>query len=108
FNGQATPPASQVANPDPQSPTSDKYKVDRSWTNCSDRNQPGIAPIVDYLATLRYRPRSNCDAGHFYMVNNLSPGFLPNGVVDTAAIAAGTKVPPSRLRSIGDALNDKG
>ena len=108
FNGQATPPASQVANPDPQSPTSDKYKVDRSWTNCSDRNQPGIAAIVDYLATLPYHPLSNCEAGHFYMVNNLSPGFLPNGVVDTAAIAAGTKVPPSALRSIGDALNDKG
>jgi phospholipase C len=108
FAGQATPPASQVANPDPRSPTSDKYKVDKGWTNCSDRNQPGIAPIVDYLATLPYHPHSNCAAGTFYMVNNISPGFLPNGVVDTAAIAAGTKVPPSPLRTIGDALNDKG
>jgi phospholipase C len=40
------------------------------------------------------------------MVNNLNPGFKPNGMVDTAAITAGTKVPPSALRTIGDALND--
>jgi phospholipase C len=108
FAGQATPPAASVANPDPQSPTSDKYKRDRQWTNCSDPSQPGIAAIANYLATLPYHPHSNCEAGHFYMVNNLSPGFLPNGVIDTAAITAGTKVPPSPLRTIGDALNDKG
>jgi phospholipase C len=108
FNGVLTPPASQVANPDPSSPTSDKYKVDKGWTNCSDTTQPGIAPIVSYLGTLPYHPSANCESGHFYMVNNLSPGFLPNGVVDTAAITAGTKVPPSPLRTIGDALNDKG
>jgi len=108
FAGQATPPAATVANPDPQAPTSDKYKRDRQWTNCSDRSQPGIAAVVDYLATLPYHPHANCEAGHFYMVNNLSPGFLPNGVIDSAAITAGTKVPPSPLRTIGDALNEKG
>ncbi len=107
FGGQAAPPASQIANPDPQSPTLDKYKNDKGWTNCSDPTQPGIAPIVNYLASLPYKPSPNCVAGHFYMVNNLSPGFLPNGQVDTAAISAGTKVPPSPLRTIGDALNDK-
>ena len=40
------------------------------------------------------------------MVNNLSPGFEPNGTIDTASITAGTKVPPSALRTIGDELND--
>src|ERR1700740_1382747 len=40
------------------------------------------------------------------MLNNLSPGFLPNGTVDTAKITSGTKVPPSGLRTIGDALNE--
>jgi phospholipase C len=42
------------------------------------------------------------------MINNMSPGFGPTGVVDTAAVMAGTKVPPSSLRTIGDALNDAG
>ena len=107
FGGQATPPAAQIANPDPQSPISDKYQRDRAWTNCSDPSQPGIAPILQYLGTLPYRPQPNCEAGHYYMVNNLSPGFLPNGAIDSTAIAAGTKVPPSPLRTIGDALNDK-
>jgi hypothetical protein len=31
------------------------------------------------------------------MINNLSPGFLPNGQIDTANIASGSKVPPSGL-----------
>jgi phospholipase C len=41
------------------------------------------------------------------MINNMSPGFLPNGTVDTANVTAGAKVPPSSLRTIGDALNAK-
>ena len=42
------------------------------------------------------------------MINNLSPGFLPNGQIDTANIETGKKVPPSSLRTIGDALNKNG
>jgi phospholipase C len=106
FNGLTQPPASQVANPDPSSPTSDKYKVDKAWTNCGDLTQPGVKPIADYLSHLPHPLGTNCQ-NVFYMVNNLSPGTKPNGQVDTAAITAGTKVPPSGLRTIGDALNDK-
>jgi len=107
FGSLTQPPASVIANPDPQSATSDKYKVDKQWTNCADLTQPGIAPIVNYLTALPYHPPSNCATGHFYMINNLSPGFLPNGQIDTANIMAGTKVPPSSLRTIGDALNEQ-
>jgi phospholipase C len=46
--------------------------------------------------------------GHFYMVNNDSPGFLPDGTVDAKGIASGGSVPPTNIRTIGDALNDKG
>src|SRR5262249_30744100 len=46
--------------------------------------------------------------GRFYMINNMSPGFLPNGTVDATNILSGAKVPPSTLRTIGDALNEKG
>src|SRR5262245_64417196 len=41
------------------------------------------------------------------MVNNTRPGFLSNGMINTAQINAGTAVPPSSLRTIGDALNEK-
>jgi phospholipase C len=40
FNGVTTPPAGTIANPDPQSTTSDKYTSDKSWTNCSDSCNP--------------------------------------------------------------------
>lgn len=106
FNGLAQPPASQIANPDPVSDTSDKYQADKAWGQCFDETQDSVKPITDYLASLPYTPKPNCESGHFYMLNNLSPGFLPNGVVDTANVSNGSKVPPTGLRTIGDSLNE--
>ena len=108
FQGVSQPPTASVADPDPKSPTNAAFTRDKQWTNCSDLTQPGIAPIVSYLASLPWHPSPNCDPGHFYMINNLSPGFLPNGDVDAANILTGSKVPPSGMRTIGDALNEKG
>jgi phospholipase C len=108
FQGVGQPPTASVADPDPKSPSNVAFTRDKAWTNCSDTTQPGIAAIVDYLATLPWHPASKCDAGRFYMINNLSPGFLPNGTVDSASILSGGKVPPSSLRTIGNALNEKG
>jgi phospholipase C len=42
------------------------------------------------------------------MVNNDNPGFLPDGTIDTTGIAKGGSVPPSNVRTIGEALNEKG
>jgi phospholipase C len=106
FASETAPPASQIANPDPSSSTSDKFKADKAWGQCFDTTQDGVKPITDYLASLPYKPSSNCESGHYYMLNNLSPGFLPNGTIDTTNVTAGTKVPPSGLRTIGDELND--
>ena len=105
----AVPPAAQVANPNPKSATNDAYVSDRRWTECGDPTQPGIKPIMDYLASLPWRPDltpSNCAPNTFYMINNTRPGFLSNGQLNTAAINAGTAVPPSSLRTIGDELNE--
>jgi phospholipase C len=107
----AQPPAAQVANPNPKSATNDAYVNDRRWTKCGDPNQPGIKPIMDYLKSLPWRPdltASNCEPDRYYLINNTRPGFLSNGQLNTAAITAGTAVPPSSLRTIGDALNEKG
>ena len=106
----AQPPPAQVANPDPKSATNDAYKNDRRWTSCGDPTQPGIQAINDYLATLPWRPdqtASNCEPGTFYMINNTRPAFLSNGQLNVAGINAGTAAPPSSLRTIGDALNEK-
>jgi phospholipase C len=107
----AVPPAAQVANPNPKSATDDGYINDRRWTKCGDLAEPGIKPIVDYLASLPWRPDlspSNCAPNTYYMINNTRPAFLSNGQINTVAINAGTAAPPSSLRTIGDALNEKG
>ena len=110
--GNPTMPPSHIANPNPLPGTNDVYTVDLffdgNFTECADPSQPGIKHIRDYLESLPYDPKPNCEKGHFYMVNNDNPGFLPDGTVDTANIAKGKSLPPITVRTIGDALNDKG
>jgi len=111
-NGTPTTPPSHVANPNPLPGSNNQYTVDinfdGNFTECADSSQPGVDAVRDYLATLPYRPHPNCEPGHFYMVNNNNPGFLPDGTVDTKGIASGGSVPPTNVRTIGDELNDKG
>jgi phospholipase C len=106
------PPSVVIANPDPLPGTDDVYTVDLlfngNFTECGNPDQPGIKPIRDYLESLPYDPDPGCKPGHFYMVNNDSPGFLPDGTVDTAGIASGGSIPPVNTRTIGEALNEKG
>ncbi|HEY6352208.1 MAG TPA: alkaline phosphatase family protein [Candidatus Angelobacter sp.] len=109
--GNPTTPPSHIADPDPLAGTDNIYTVDLNFdgnfTECANTTQPGIKPIRDYLESLPYDPNPNCRPGHFYMVNNDSPGFLPDGTVDTAGITSGGSVPPSNVRTIGEALNEK-
>jgi len=111
-NGNPTVPPSHIANPDPLPGSDNQYTVDinfdGNFTECADPRQPGIKPIRDYLESLPYDPKPNCEKGHFYMVNNNNPGFLPDGTVDTKGIAKGGSIPPVNTRTIGDALNEKG
>jgi phospholipase C len=109
-NGNPTvPPAAQIANPNPLAGTNNQYSADGRFSNCSDPvGSPGVLPIVRYLDSLGDEVKANCDNGHYYMLNNTNPGFLPNGQLDTAGIANGTSLPPSSVRTIGDALNERG
>jgi acid phosphatase len=110
--GNPTTPPARIANPDPLPGSDNQYTVDinfdGNFTECGDPTQPGIAPIRDYLASLPYNPDPKCKPGHFYMINNDSPGFLPDGTVDTKGIAKGGSIPPVNTRTIGEALNEKG
>ena len=114
-NGNQTTPPSHIANPNPISGTDDVYTVDLffdgNFANCGDPTQPGSKAVLDYLASLPYHPSSKCVPGHYYMINNDNPGFLPDGTVDTDGISgkhAGRSIPPSNVRTIGEALNEKG
>ncbi len=111
-NGKATMPPSHIANPDPLPGSNNQYTVDinfdGNFTECGDPAQPGVKPVRDYLESLPYDPSPNCQPGHFYMINNDAPGFLPDGTLDTKGIAKGGSLPPSNLRTIGEALNEKG
>jgi phospholipase C len=106
----ATPPSSVIANPNPVSGTINQYTVDGNFTNCSDTSRSEIKAIRTYLGALPYTPKPNCATGAYYMVNNVNPGYLPNGA--TANLAGGASpgtgyVPPSSVTSIGDALSAK-
>jgi phospholipase C len=97
-----TPPTSQIANPNPASGTVNRYTVDGNFSACADVSQPGVKPIVTYLENLPYAAEPNCQPNHYYMLNNTNPGYLPNG-----ALSGAGNLPPSPVRTIGDALIEK-
>jgi phospholipase C len=103
------PPASAVVNPTPKSATSIGFTADKAWTACDD-SAPWAATITSYLRTLPWRPDLSplrCEPGKFFEINNIRPGFKANGQIDDAGITSGSLVPPSGIRTIGDALNEK-
>jgi phospholipase C len=109
-NGNATqPPANQIENPNPQPNTNNYYTQDGysggSYVNCADSSQPGVAPIENYLSSLDRPIQPNCQAGHYYIVNNYNPGYLGNGALGSTT--SKFTIPPSSLRGIADELIDR-
>jgi phospholipase C len=104
----AVPPANQIENPNPQPGTNNYYTQDGysggSYSECSDPQQPGVAPIVSYLQSLPAKPKPNCEPGHYYLLNNYNPGYFGDGTVNTTDTFT---IPPSPVRSIADELNEK-
>lgn len=101
------PPANQIENPNPLPGTNNFYMRDgggANYSNCSDLSQPGVAPIVSYLQSLATPITPNCRQGVFYPLNNVSPQFNEDGTLSTSV----RTFPPTNVRHIGDALNEKG
>jgi len=111
----------EVENPNPATNTNNWYTEDGygggsfgaasygggSYTNCADTGQPGVTPIVSYLASLKTPIKPNCEAGHYYLLNNYNPGYFGNGnnaYTDTNANNTVFTIPPSSVPSIGDDL----
>jgi phospholipase C len=79
-----------------------------SYTDCSDPNQPGVKPILDYLRSLPRPIDPRCQPGHYYLLNNYNPGWFGNGknaYVDNNPANTPFTIPPSSTPSIGDDLN---
>jgi phospholipase C len=103
------PPSNVVVDPTPSSPTTIGFTRDKAWTACDD-SAPWAATINSYLSTLPWRPDLSplrCEPGKFFQINNIRPGFDANGQIHDAGITSGSFVPPSGIRTIGDALNEK-
>ena len=81
-----------------------------SYSDCADPTQPGVKPIVNYLKSLPRPIKPNCEAGHYYLLNNYNPGYFGNGknaYTDTNPANTAFTIPPSSTPSIGDTLNAK-
>jgi acid phosphatase len=109
----AQPPHNQIENPNPRPGTNNWYTQSGyssgSYTKCSDASEPGIKAIRAYLAGLPYKAFNdgNCEPGAYYLVNNYSAGFLPNGALAPLGPDI-TRVPPQAQPTIAEALSVKG
>jgi phospholipase C len=121
---------SEIENPNPQPGTNNFYIQDGygggsgspaatapkanygggSYSNCSDIGQPGVAAVVSYLQSLPREVKPRCESGHYYLLNNYNPGYFGDGsnaYTDTNPSNYVYTVPPSSVRNIGDALNER-
>ncbi len=103
-NGHPLVPPGSIMNPDPVAGTVNTYKSSGTWVNCSDPNQPGVAELHFYLASLHYYASPNCAPNTYYATRNAD---LPYTAIGTLAPATATTLPPLTQRHIGDELSDK-
>ncbi len=131
--GHATPPphnqmvgggiVDEIEDPNPAMGTNNWYTEDGygsggygsgtaggggSYSDCSDPNQPGVGPVLNYLSSLKHPINPHCDKGHYYLLNNYNPGFYGDGTVANPNDPnyAPFTIPPSSVRTIGDELLD--
>jgi phospholipase C len=120
---------SEIENPNPQPSTNNYYTQDGygggsgspaavapnanygggSYSNCSDATQPGVPAVLNYLNSLERKVKSNCESGHYYLLNNYNPGYFGDGTnayTDTNPANYVFTIPPSSVRNIGDALTE--
>jgi phospholipase C len=111
----------EIENPNPSPKTNNWYTEDGyggggygsaqygggSYTECANLSQPGVTPIVNYLQSLPTPINPNCEAGHYYLLNNYNPGYFGNGknaYTDNYVYNTAFTIPPSSVPSIGDDL----
>jgi phospholipase C len=116
----------EIENPNPQPGTNNWYTEDGygggsfgspsygggTYSACADASQPGVGPVVNYLKSLVRPINPHCEPGHYYLLNNYNPGYYGDGRNAYGDITNPAQtvftIPPSPLRTVGDALNEKG
>ena len=117
----------EIEDPNPQAGTNNWYTQDGygsgsfgsassgggTYSDCSDTSRSEVAAITNYLGSLSRPINSNCESGHYYLLNNYAPGYLGDGTNAASPTVMSDPgqtvfaIPPSPLRSIGDALTEK-
>ena len=115
----------EIENPNPQPGTNNWYTQDGygsgsfgsassgggTYSQCADSSAPGVSQLVRYLRSLPTSIDPRCERGHYYLLNNYNPGYYGDGRNAYADITNPNEtvftIPPSPLRNIGDAMNEK-
>lgn len=102
----ATPPENQIENPDAWPGTNNYYKQDGykggSYVNCADQNAPGVPGVMAELKKNGVR-NANCEANHYYLLNNYNLYWNQDG--STRPLGADQfTLPPQSLPTIADDL----
>jgi phospholipase C len=115
----------EIENPNPQPGTNNWYTQDGygsgsfgsassgggTYSECADSSAPGVSQLVRYLHSLPTSIDPRCERGHYYLLNNYNPGYYGDGRNAYADITNPNEtvftIPPSTLRNIGDAMNEK-
>jgi phospholipase C len=117
-------PVDEIENPNPAAGTNNWYTEDGyggfgnsggstgvfgggSYSNCADSSQPGVGPLVSYLSSLTPPIKTNCEPGHYYILNNYNPGYFGDGsdaYADTNPNNTPFTIPGTTQRSIADVL----
>jgi phospholipase C len=118
-------PVNEIENPNPQPGTNNFYIEDGygafgnygsstgvygggSYSNCADVTQPGVGPIVSYLASLATPIKPNCQPNRYYLLNNYNPGYFGDGsnaYTNTNSLNTPFTIPPTKQHSIADVLS---
>ena len=108
----AAPPTNQIENPDALPGTNNWYTQDGygnpatgggSYSNCSDKSQPGVGVKLTYLAAMHVP--AQCAPGAYYLLNNYVPAFIGNGMTDPINNGPFTLPPVIKQKHIGDLLS---
>ena len=105
-----TPYGNQIENPDDWKGQNNYYKQDGysggSYVNCADPSQPGVAGVLKQLKSQKIS-NPNCDAGHYYLVNNYSMYWNQDG--STNQLGSDKFVlPPQSNPTIADIMTNAG
>lgn len=102
----AVPPTNQIENPDAWPGTNNYFVQDGygggSYVDCANPQAPGVSGVMAQLHA-QHIAKANCAAGHYYLVNNYSMYWNPDGSTKPLGPTHFT-LPPQSIPTIADKL----